>query len=86
MRYFDGLRLANSILIDFAQVIYRYISNGTLKLKVVEGEVRSSTMSKKVNLIDFENSEVNLDVEKSAVRYGTYRSEGGKLTAKLDAH
>jgi adenylosuccinate lyase len=62
VRYFDALRLANSVLIDFAQDIWRYISDGSLKQKIVEGEVGSSTMPQKVNPIDFENAEGNLGV------------------------
>jgi adenylosuccinate lyase len=54
------VRLTNSILIDFAQDIWRYISDGYLKQAVVEGEVGSSTMPQKVNPIDFENAEGNL--------------------------
>lgn len=60
IRYFDSLRLANSILIDFAQDVWRYISDGCLKQAIVEGEVGSSTMPQKVNPIDFENAEGNL--------------------------
>lgn len=60
IRYFDLLRLTNSILIDFAQDIWRYISDGYLKQAVVSGEVGSSTMPQKVNPIDFENAEGNL--------------------------
>lgn len=62
VRYFDALRLANSILIDFAQDVWRYISDGYLKQAVLEGEVGSSTMPQKVNPIDFENAEGNLGV------------------------
>jgi adenylosuccinate lyase len=62
IRYFDLLRLINSILIDFAQDVWRYISNGSLKQAVVESEVGSSTMPQKVNPIDFENAEGNLGV------------------------
>lgn len=65
LRYFDSLRLANSILIDLAQDVWRYISDGTLKQAVVEGEVGSSTMPQKVNPIDFENAEGNLGVANS---------------------
>lgn len=65
IRYFDGLRLANSILIDFSQDIWRYISDGILKQAVVQGEVGSSTMPQKVNPIDFENAEGNLGVANS---------------------
>ena len=60
IQYFDLIRLTNSILIDFAQDIWRYISDGCLKQAVVEGEVGSSTMPQKVNPIDFENAEGNL--------------------------
>jgi len=62
VRYFDLVRLTNSILIDFAQDIWRYISDGYLKQAVVAGEVGSSTMPQKVNPIDFENAEGNLGV------------------------
>lgn len=60
IRFFDHLRLTNSILIDFAQDIWRYVSDGYLKQAVVEAEVGSSTMPQKVNPIDFENAEGNL--------------------------
>lgn len=62
VRYFDLIRLTNSILIDFAQDVWRYISDGVLKQAVMAGEVGSSTMPQKVNPIDFENAEGNLGV------------------------
>ncbi|MFZ1043550.1 MAG: adenylosuccinate lyase [Anaerolineales bacterium] len=62
IEYFDTLHLVNSILIDFAQDIWRYISDDYLKLKVIASEVGSSTMPQKVNPIDFENAEGNLGV------------------------
>jgi adenylosuccinate lyase len=62
IRYFDAIRLANSILIDFSQDVWRYISDGSLKQKMLEGEVGSSTMPQKVNPIDFENAEGNLGI------------------------
>lgn len=65
VRYFDILRLINSILIDFAQDMWRYISDGYLKQSVVAGEVGSSTMPQKVNPIDFENAEGNFGVANS---------------------
>ena len=69
VRYFDLVRLTNSILIDFAQDIWRYISDGYLKQAVVAGEVGSSTMPQKVNPIDFENAEGNLGVANSLFTY-----------------
>jgi adenylosuccinate lyase len=65
IRYFDLIRLTNSIMIDFAQDIWRYISDGYLKQAVVAGEVGSSTMPQKVNPIDFENAEGNLGIANS---------------------
>ena len=62
LRYFDAIKLTNSILIDYTQDMWRYISDGYLKQKVVEGEVGSSTMPQKVNPIDFENAEGNLGI------------------------
>lgn len=62
IRYFDSIRLTNSLLIAFAQDVWRYISEGYLEQKVVEGEVGSSTMPQKVNPIDFENAEGNLGI------------------------
>jgi adenylosuccinate lyase len=62
LRYFDSLRMLNTILIDFSQDIWRYISDDYLKQTVVEGEVGSSTMPQKVNPIDFENAEGNLGI------------------------
>ncbi|CAG1013509.1 adenylosuccinate lyase [Anaerolineales bacterium] len=62
LRYFDSVRMFNTILIDFSQDIWRYISDDYLKQAVVEGEVGSSTMPQKVNPIDFENAEGNLGI------------------------
>jgi len=59
---FQHIQLLNNILLDFAQDMWRYISDDVLKLRVVEGEVGSSTMPQKVNPIDFENAEGNLGI------------------------
>lgn len=59
---FDNLRRINTILIDFSQDMWRYISDGWVVQKVVEGEVGSSAMPHKVNPIDFENAEGNFGV------------------------
>jgi len=62
VHYFDTLRLTNSILLDAAQDLWRYISDDYLSQRVVAGEVGSSTMPQKVNPIDFENAEGNLGI------------------------
>jgi len=57
---FDSLRRINSILLDFNQDMWRYISDNWIEQKPKAGEVGSSTMPHKINPIDFENSEGNL--------------------------
>ena len=69
IRYFDSIKLANLILSDYTQDMWRYISDGFLKQKVVEGEVGSSTMPQKVNPIDFENAEGNLGLANSLLAH-----------------
>ena len=59
---FDNLRRINIILLGLAQDMWRYISAGLVKQKTVPGEVGSSTMPQKVNPIDFENAEGNLQL------------------------
>jgi len=57
---FDTIRRINTILIDFNQDMWRYISDGWVGQTPKKGEVGSSTMPHKINPIDFENSEGNL--------------------------
>jgi adenylosuccinate lyase len=83
LRYFDSLRLANSILIDFSQDIWRYISDGYLKQAIVEGEVGSSTMPQKVNPIDFENAEGNLGVANSLFLHYSQKLTTSRLQRDL---
>jgi adenylosuccinate lyase len=72
---FDNLRRVNMIFIDFAQDVWRYISDGLIKQRPVAGEVGSSTMPQKVNPIDFENAEGNLGLANAMFGYFS-----GKLT------
>jgi adenylosuccinate lyase len=72
--YANELALSNSIMTDLARDMWMYISNGTFKLRVVAGEVGSSTMPHKVNPIDFENAESN---------FGTANALLGSLAARL---
>ena len=59
-KVFQNLMRVNTILIDFSQDIWTYISFDYFKLKLDKNEVGSSTMPHKVNPIDFENAEGNL--------------------------
>lgn len=69
----DALARFNTILIDAASDIWGYISLGYFKLKVIAGEIGSSTMPHKVNPIDFENAEGNLALANTLFRhFSTY--------------
>lgn len=57
---FDALRRTNTVLLDFCQDMWRYISDELIVQKQVPGEVGSSTMPQKINPIQFENAEGNL--------------------------
>lgn len=59
---FDMMRRVNSIIIGFNQDLWRYISDGWIAQRSVEGEVGSSTMPHKINPWFLENSEGNLGV------------------------
>lgn len=59
---FDNLRRINIILLGLSQDFWRYISDGLLKQQAQAGEVGSSAMPQKVNPIDFENAEGNLQL------------------------
>ena len=58
---FDNLRRINTILINFNQDIWRYISDDWIGQRPI-GDVGSSTMPHKINPLKFENSEGNLGV------------------------
>jgi adenylosuccinate lyase len=58
----DCIRRISTILVGFSRDMWTYISRHVLVLRVVAGEVGSSTMPHKVNPIDFENAEGNLGI------------------------
>lgn len=57
---FHNLLRINTIILDFNQDMWHYISDNWFVQEVKKEEVGSSTMPQKVNPIDFENSEGNL--------------------------
>lgn len=58
----DNIRHINNIILDLDLDMWLYISMGYFKLEVIKNEVGSSTMPHKVNPINFENSEANLEI------------------------
>ncbi|MBS0527982.1 MAG: adenylosuccinate lyase [Proteobacteria bacterium] len=59
---FSILMRINTILVDFTQDMWRYISDDWIVQKPVAGEIGSSAMPHKVNPINFENAEGNLQI------------------------
>ena len=59
----------NSILIDFCQDIWLYISREIFKQKRIADEVGSSTMPHKINPINFENAEGNLGISNAILSH-----------------
>ncbi len=66
---FDAVARANTILLDLDRDVWGYISVGYFKQRTKAGEIGSSTMPHKVNLIDFENSEGNLGLANATLRH-----------------
>ncbi len=60
--YLYKVAMLNQVLLGLCRDSWLYISRGVFKLKKVDGEVGSSTMPHKVNPIDFENAEGNLQI------------------------
>ena len=59
---FDAFARINTILIDLNRDFWTYISMEYFKQKIKDNEVGSSAMPHKVNPIDFENAEGNLEI------------------------
>lgn len=79
---FHQLKNLSSILIDLARDMWLYISYDNFKLKLKEGEVGSSAMPHKVNPIDFENAEGNLEI--AEVLFGFMASKLQKSRLQRD--
>ena len=66
---FSAICRFNTVMIDFNRDVWGYISLGYFKQKTIAGEVGSSTMTHKVNPIDFENSEGNLGLANAVMNH-----------------
>lgn len=60
--YFQGIARFNAVLIDCCRDLWGYISLNYLKQCKPPGQTGSSTMPHKINPIDFENAEANLEL------------------------
>jgi adenylosuccinate lyase len=62
---YDCIKRINNILVDLCQDVWMYVQRGILSQKKKEGEVGSSAMPHKINPINFENAEGNLQFANS---------------------
>lgn len=80
---FDNIKRINTILLDLSRDMWLYISDEVFKLKIIEGEVGSSTMPHKVNPINFENSEANLMLANTLLEFFSRKLPVSRLQRDL---
>ena len=68
---FQNHERLNNVLLDLSRDMWGYISLDYFKQTLKKEEVGSSTMPHKINPIDFENAEGNLDLANSIFRHLT---------------
>ena len=68
-RVFDAIRRINTVILVLDRDFWLYISMEYFKQKIKVGEVGSSAMPHKVNPIDFENSEGNLEIANAIFQF-----------------
>lgn len=66
---FDAICRINTVILDLDRDFWLYISMEYFKQKIKAGEVGSSAMPHKVNPIDFENSEGNLEIANAIFQF-----------------
>ncbi len=67
--YAQALARYDTVLLDFCRDMWGYISLGYFRLRVLSTETGSSTMPHKVNPIDFENAEGNLELASALLNH-----------------
>lgn len=80
---FDRIRLVNSILVGFAQDMWRYAAAGYLRVAVNAAHVGSSTMPQKVNPIDFEMAESTCASSNALLEHLSHRLPINRLQRDL---
>lgn len=73
----------NNILIDLSRDIWMYFSFGYFSKKITIEEVGSSTMPQKINPIEFENAEGNLELSNSILSFMSSKFQVSRLQRDL---
>lgn len=81
--FFNLLTRINCILIDFCRDMWHYFSFGYFKKAVSLQEVGSSTMPQKINPIEFENAEGNLEFANAMLTFMASKLQVSRLQRDL---
>jgi adenylosuccinate lyase len=81
--YFATVVRINNILINFSRDIWMYTSYGYFKKSVKPEEVGSSTMPQKINPIEFENAEGNLEYANAILNFMSSKLQVSRLQRDL---
>lgn len=79
----DCMRRANGVVLDLSKNLWLYIMLGYFTIRAEKGEVGSSTMPHKVNPIDFENAEGNLELANALLALLSSRLQLSRLQRDL---
>jgi len=81
--YFSVWIRINNILIDFCRDIWMYFSYGYFQKRVSPEEIGSSTMPQKINPIEFENGEGNLEFANSIFTFMSSKLQISRMQRDL---
>jgi adenylosuccinate lyase len=73
----------NNILLDLTRDIWMYFSFGYFSKKITGEEIGSSTMPQKINPIEFENAEGNLELSSSILSFMSSKFQVSRLQRDL---
>ncbi len=83
LEFFQIMILINGIFINFCQDFWMYVLLAEIKLKKEDDQVGSSTMPQKLNPIDFENAEGNLQLANSIFQFFETKLTSSRLQRDL---
>ena len=81
--YFSITTRINNILIDMDRDVWMYLMLGNFTIGAKKGEVGSSTMPHKINPINFENSEGNLELSNAMLEFFIHKLTKSRLQRDL---
>ena len=82
-KIFDSMAAIADVLTDFCRDVWMYCMFGYFKINYPKDHVGSSTMAQKVNPIDFENAEGNLEVAVMWLKFLSSRLRKSRLQRDL---